>query len=257
MEKAILNLPFDQKSFVFYGNEHDKSIFQAVKEHGYYEVHIMNHLKKIIKPNSICLDIGANIGLTSLALSYLAKDGLIYSFEPSDINFSYLMQTIKENQLKNIFPINLGVYDKNTNIEFFNNSDGGGWSFVFEEPGIAVTPNQVITCVRLDDWIPAAGITNVDFIKIDIEGSETKALQGALNTIHKWKPDLIIEFNPLSISSIGGFDPSELFELLKSLYPKIYHINHFNTAVVQVADYSHLRELIKPTIWGDLYCTFN
>ncbi|MBY0074698.1 FkbM family methyltransferase [Priestia aryabhattai] len=257
MEKSILNLPFDQKSFTIFGSEQDISIFQpVVKANGYYDPFMMNFLKKIINPTSVCLDIGANIGLISLTLSHLANNGLVYSFEPSNTNFFYLSKTIAENRIQNIVSINLGLYDKNSNIKFMETGNGGGWSHV-DEYSETLTPDEVVTCVRLDDWIESEGITNIDFIKMDIEGSEIKALNGAMNTLHKWKPDLIIEFNPVTISTFNpGVNPKELFTLLNSTYPNIYFIDRITNSLVKIVDYSHLSELISPTILGDLYCTF-
>ncbi|WP_419394322.1 FkbM family methyltransferase [Cytobacillus praedii] len=256
MEKTIFNLPFDQKSFIVYGSQQDRSIFQYIKANGYYENHIINLLKKITDSKSVCLDIGANIGLISLALSYLATEGKVYSFEPSKRNFSYLVQNIKENYVANINPINIGVYDQNKDMEFCNISDGGGWSFVFNGTESITQPNEVVTCVRLDDWVQTEGINKIDLIKIDTEGSEAKVIRGAINTIHNTRPDVIVEFFPEKISENSGDNPEELYNLLESIYPNIYFINRFDDSLVKPADYSHLTELIKPTVYGELYCTF-
>ncbi|MCI0764731.1 FkbM family methyltransferase [Bacillus sp. TL12] len=256
MDRAILNLPFDNKNFIVYGSELDRSIFQYVKaSKGEYEYYIMNLLKTIIDPKSICLDIGANIGLISLALSYLANNGKVYSFEPSQKNYSYLVRNIKVNKIDNILPFNLGIYNENANMRFCDISDGGGWSFVYNNRESIATPNQDIMCVKLDDWIKAENVTKIDFIKIDTEGSELKALFGALNTIQLWKPDIIIEFNPICISRNTGDNPEDVFNLLKSIYPSVYFINR-DSNLIKVEDYSALLKLIEKFVYGDLYCTF-
>ncbi|MGD6818503.1 FkbM family methyltransferase [Metabacillus sp. 84] len=257
MAKAALHLPYDNKTFIINGNELDSSVFKPVKTKGTYEPHVMRLLKKIIRHESVCLDIGANIGLISLALSYLAKEGQVYSFEPSKTNFPFLVQTIEDNHIKNISPINVGVYDRNTNINFCEiGAGGGGWSFVFDETKIDATPNEIIPCIKLDDWVQNTNVQKVDFIKIDIEGSEIKAIQGASNTIKKWKPDLIVEFNPIAISDLGGAEPEELYNMIKTAgYPSIYVLKRDNT-LVKAADYSTLMQLMSGGTHEDLYCSF-
>lgn len=252
----MLNLPFDQKSFILCGNEQDRSILQGIEAcNGFYEPHIMNLLRSIIEPHSVCLDIGANIGVISLALSHLAKDGKIYSFEPSSSNFPYLLQNISENHIQNVEAINTGVYDHNTNIAFIDFEDGGGWSYI-PNGTKTDTPDQVISCVKIDDWVAMKGIDRLDFVKMDIEGSEIQALNGALSSIHQWQPDLIIEFNTYALSELAGQNPLDLFKLLKSTYPHIYLINRSDYTLFRIHEYDQILESIKPLLLGDLYCTF-
>jgi hypothetical protein len=54
-----------------------------------------------------------------------------------------------------------------------------------DQTGTAIT-------ISIDDFVSANGITKVDFIKMDIEGAELKALKGAKQTIKKFKPKLAI-----------------------------------------------------------------
>jgi hypothetical protein len=69
----------------------------------------------------------------------------------------------------------------------------------FEEngPGTRVIPDNIdntggVETLSIDDLVESKGISRVDFIKMDIEGSELKALQGALNTIKRDRPKMAI-----------------------------------------------------------------
>ena len=55
----------------------------------------------------------------------------------------------------------------------------------------------------LDEYLSINDLDKPNFIKVDIEGSEIDFLYGAINTITKWNPDLMIEFHGLSLLESG------------------------------------------------------
>lgn len=254
LKKVDFHLPFDQKSFVVYGSESDQSVLFFIEhDKGLYEDYVINPLKSIVQPDFICLDIGANLGTISLALSYLANRGKVYAFEPSHVNYPYLVKTIAENQITNIEPLHLGVFDRNGTIHFHEDARGGGWSFIpHAHPG-AAPPTDQISCVRLDDWVEQNLIPRVDLLKIDVEGSEVIVLENALNTLHKWNPDLIIEFNPESIKNNFGKHPLVLYVLLEKLFSHMYILKRDHT-IVKINNYNHLLDEMTP-FHADLFCT--
>jgi hypothetical protein len=67
---------------------------------GIYEKEILDLFRKKIKKNSICLDIGANIGFHSLFLSKISKK--VISFEPIKSLYDQFNESIKINNIKNI-----------------------------------------------------------------------------------------------------------------------------------------------------------
>ncbi|MDF2681166.1 MAG: hypothetical protein K0R47_2356 [Brevibacillus sp.] len=254
LKKVDFLLPFDQKSFTVYGSESDESVLHFIQtEKGYYEHYVIQPLKKVVQPDFICLDIGANIGTISLALSYLANQGKVYAFEPSNINYSYLVKNIAENQITNIEPLHLGVFDRNGTIHFHEDSRGGGWSFIPQDEKVVSQSNQHINCVRLDDWMELNLIPRVDLIKLDVEGSEYTVLESGLNTLRKWDPDLIIEFNLESMRDNFNRHPLVLYVLLEKLYSHIYILKRDDT-IVEIKNYNQLLDEMKP-FHADLYCT--
>ncbi|QRG69336.1 FkbM family methyltransferase [Brevibacillus choshinensis] len=254
LKKVEFLLPFDEKSFTVYGSESDQSVLHFIEtEKGYYEHYVLHPLKNIVQPDFICLDIGANIGTISLALSYLAREGKVYAFEPSDINYAYLVKNIAENQINNIEPLHLGVFDRNGTIHFHEDARGGGWSFIPQDTNMAARSNQHISCVRLDDWMDQNLIPRVDLIKLDVEGSEYTVLESALNTLRKWNPDLIIEFNPESIQDNFNRHPLVLYVLLEKLFSHIYILKRDDT-IVKINNYNQLLDEMKP-FHADLFCT--
>lgn len=254
LKKVNFLLPFDQKSFAVYGSETDQSVLHFIEtENGYYEHYVINPLKRVVQPDFICLDIGANLGTISLALSYLAPQGKVYAFEPSNVNYAYLVKTIAENQIDNIEPLHLGVFDRNGTIHFHEDERGGGWSFIPQDEMVIAKSNQHINCVRLDDWVEMNMIPRVDLIKIDVEGSEVIVLEHAINTLRKWNPDLIVEFNLESMRDNFNRHPLVLYVLLEKLFSHIYLLKRDDT-IVKINNYNQLLEEMKP-FHGDLFCT--
>ncbi|TQR39132.1 FkbM family methyltransferase [Brevibacillus brevis] len=254
MKKVDFHLPFDNQTFTVYGDDSDQSVLYFMEYYkGYYEDYVIHPLKKIVQPDHVCLDIGANIGAISLALSYLAPQGKVYAFEPSDVNYPYLLRNLAENHITNVEPLQLGIADRNGNIHFNDDPRGGGWSYIPHEPEAVEKSTQFISCVRLDDWVEQNMISRIDLIKIDVEGSEVIVLESAMRTLKQWDPDVIIEFNPESITENFGRHPLVLYTLLEKLFTHLYMFKRDNT-VVKVKNYNHLLDEMKP-FHADLFCT--
>lgn len=193
MKQVHFHLPFDQKSFVLYGSDSDQSVLYYMElENGYYEAYVLKLLQRVVKPDFICLDIGANLGTISLAMSHLAPKGRVYAFEPSSVNYPYLVRTITDNGIRNIEPLQLGVYDRNVTLYFHEVSAGGGWSHIESRQTSPADPSNIITCVTLDDWVQTKGLERIDLLKVDVEGSESEVLQGARQTIQRFNPANLI-----------------------------------------------------------------
>ncbi|EJL43059.1 FkbM family methyltransferase [Brevibacillus agri] len=249
---VTFRLPFDDKSFLVHGSSFDQSVLYYIEmAGGLYEEYVLNVLKRVVQPDYTCLDIGANLGTISLALSHLAPRGKVYAFEPSAVNLAFMKQTLHDNGASNVEPVPLGVFDRNGIIEFCEVDRGGGWSFIASEATSAAT--NTISCTRLDDWVAARSLSRIDLIKLDVEGSEIQVLQGGMETFKTFDPDLVIEFNPDNLRGYFGKDPNELFLCLFALYSHLYLIKR-DGGLMKITSYTQLLDAIKP-FHGDLFCT--
>lgn len=122
-----------------------------------------------------CFDFG-----TSKLLLSKCKADKIYAFEPDVSNLEKVKAEVEKMQLSNVELIPAGMWDCNTTLHF--NSQGSIMSRV-DENG-----EEEIKVVSIDEVVDG----KVTFIKMDIEGSELKALHGAEKTISKYKPKLAI-----------------------------------------------------------------
>lgn len=251
---VLLNLPTGKK-IKLSGYEGDESIIGAIEaSQGNYEINVMSKLIDIISANSVCLDVGANIGALSLAFADIANQGVVYSIEVGSSNYEYLMENVKQNGFNNIQPINIAVSDYNGTATFNYVEQVAGCSFI-STTGVEAGKQETVKVTTIDDLIEELGIERLDFIKMDVEGGERKALIGAVNSIQKFRPSLIIEWNPETIRRFYGEEPNELFELLSSTWSYIEVLKDEEKLSVNSYD-----ELCKVTNagkgWEDLLCRF-
>jgi FkbM family methyltransferase len=133
------------------------------------------------------IDVGACTGESALIFSQYT-DKKVYSFEPSPANFEMLKKTINLNNLADkIIPINKGLGDKKEVIKIRTDIGGGGFNLYANTD----KEGESIEIDTLDNFVEENNI-EVGLIKVDIEGMEQKFLAGAINTIKKQKPVLLL-----------------------------------------------------------------
>ncbi|MFC5283217.1 FkbM family methyltransferase [Pedobacter alpinus] len=141
--------------------------------------------------NDVVFDIGGCYGDTALYFAHkVGKTGKVYSFEfiPGNIKL-HQMNCDLNKELKPRIELIRQPVDSVSNIEIYFKDNGPG-SRVAKEPFKEQTGTAVT--ISVDDFVTQNNLTKVDFIKMDIEGAELDALNGAINTIKKYKPKLAI-----------------------------------------------------------------
>jgi FkbM family methyltransferase len=159
-----------------------------------------------IPADAVCLDIGANIGLTALLLSSQCTHGHVYAFEPVPKNARFLRRNIMLNGVKNCTVIEQAVSDAVTSARF--TQYGAQSMTVTERRQPQNTPEIItVTATTLDEFVRRNPELSVDFIKMDVEGSEANVLAGGARLIERDRPEILMEFNPHCMISGHGFDP--------------------------------------------------
>jgi FkbM family methyltransferase len=194
--KAPLPIPIDindkqeiirAEDFNFCTLKNDTCISDSLRQNVIFEKFIVSLLSKIINPNRNMLDVGSNIGVWSIVYSTFMK-GTIYAFEPQEEVFNCLVNNIKLNQCKNIIPYNLALSDKkttylmNASYDVLNNF---GAFRISSDGALSITA----------DIGDSLNLSNIGFIKMDVEGHEMEALIGLSKTIQESKPVLAVEIH--------------------------------------------------------------
>lgn len=122
-----------------------------------------------IGTGSIVIDIGAHIGVFSLFAVTMAKDVTVYSYEPSDENFSLLKQNVVLNNAQdNVHAFNMGVSGAGGRRKLFINRSNPGANSIVRETGESV----IVETVSLKDIFDMNALERCDFLKMDSEGME-------------------------------------------------------------------------------------
>lgn len=115
----------------------------------------------------VVVDVGANIGTFSLFIYDLADK--IYAVEPVEENIDCLRQTIRDNELTKITPVQMAISDKSfiQRMERLGDPGEGGWK-------LSDIGDYPVDTRTLKDFMRSQEIDYIDLLKIDVEGEEAK-----------------------------------------------------------------------------------
>jgi FkbM family methyltransferase len=169
------------------------SVINEMKAGRFFESYIIDTAREFIKPNTAVLDVGAHFGQMSIEFSKITgKGGIVYAFEADDFIYSLLNKNIHANNCKNIKPILGAVYNVSDEEKFYPKQDferfGSYGSYGIDNNATEGRKVKTLTIDSLN--IPE----KISFMKVDIQGSDLFAIQGARQTILKNKMPVLFEF---------------------------------------------------------------
>lgn len=150
-------------------------------------------LRKALRSGDTFIDVGANVGFYTRMASIIVSDrGQVIAFEPMPAALRLLR--LNSEDLSNVRVIAKALSDHEGVDTFFVREHGDTSSL---SPDTTARSVQVsVTTLDKTLGCEAADVGRVDFIKIDVEGSELNVLRGATETIRKYQPIVYFEFLP-------------------------------------------------------------
>jgi len=144
-----------------------------------------------VRPGDVVLDCGANVGVFTRA-ALAAGASLVVAIEPVPENIECLRRNFSE-QIRQgrvvLYP--KGVWNQDAELAIrYDRETHAADSFVMEQPGWKPGPKLPLTTI--DKLVEELDLARVDFIKMDIEGAEPRAIDGARRTLRRWKPRLAL-----------------------------------------------------------------
>ena len=217
----MVNIKFSNSNFDMFIYKSNDFLSNAISGSGSWETKETNNLlslldyysrKKNIERNDIyVLDIGANIGWYTFILGN--KGYNIISFEPSTTNYYILNKNYCLNNNTNIILINKGLDIEETNISIYHPLINIGNAISSNDAHNSNITNYIkeeIILTKLEKYIPYLVNKNLALMKLDIEGSEGKAIESGKELITKYHiPFIFMEWTPKALK-LKGTDP-ELF----------------------------------------------
>lgn len=194
------------------------------------------------KRELLFFDIGANQGQYTRALTqYFGKIAIIHAFEPSFMTYEMLLNSLHDN--RNVITNNFGFSDKIKDSLLYTNEIGSGMASVYHREnlawGIKMNICEEIKLTTIDSYCEDKKIDRINFMKLDIEGHEYFALQGAKRMIREKRIDAIqFEFGGCNIDSRTYY--RDFYYLLNENY-KIYRV--LKDGLFDMGDYSQTDEI--------------
>jgi FkbM family methyltransferase len=158
---------------------------RILAQRNFFEAAQLAEIRPLIGPDSVVLDAGANIGNHTVFFALICGARQVHAFEPMRVAFSTLQRNVQLNDLTNVLAYNLalGASEGEAQLLRYVEHNTGGSVLGLDAPGggYRVVP---IDCLALE---------RCDFIKIDVEGAQIQALDGAAETIARCRPMVWVE----------------------------------------------------------------
>ena len=158
-----------------------------------YEEGTLGLIDRLLPEQGVIIDVGANSGVMSVfAARKAGKAGLALAFEPDNKNFARLTWAREANSVPQLlpFPLALGHASAMAPLRRAPSGDGG-LSSLAELEGFV--EHSSVAIVSMDDVLSVLPVSRVDVIKIDVEGAEKAVIDGAQETLRRFKPAVIME----------------------------------------------------------------
>lgn len=194
----------------------------------------------------ILFDVGANIGDYATLLREIFHDkAKIFAFEPSFRTFQKLSSNIGSEI--NVKLYNFGFGDKNSRVNLYSNADESGLASVYQRKlkhfNIDMSRREQVELKTIDSFCENEHINHINLLKLDVEGHEKMALDGAMRMIKNGNIDFIqFEFGGCNIDSRTFFQ--DFYYLLSDKY-QIYRI--VKDGLWPIKEYKSIYEVFTTT----------
>lgn len=176
-----------------------------------FEPEVSFLIKSLIHPGDVVLDIGANVGVHTVALARLASPGQVIAFEPVAEMAERNSLNCSLNGLSNVTIVACGLGAENGTLTMNVNQSGSGMegtSSFIETVHVTRNPahyqTRTLPVRRLDDVLAEMKPEGrISFIKIDTEGFEPPVLDGARETIRTHRPAMLVEAHSTRLARLG------------------------------------------------------
>ena len=209
-------------------------IYETIFNHQYTMLQAQPYI--MVEKGDVVLDCGACFGDSSLLFAQMAgPEGKVYALECADVNIRVFQKNLDLNP----------TYRNNIDIFKYAVSDESGQKLRFRyAQGATAIKTELqedhesieVESKSIDDFVAQTNLQKLDFMKMDIEGSEQAALRGATKTLQRFRPKLAISVYHLIDDLI------EIPKIIKSILPDYqFYLEHHSIHASETVLYGRPR----------------
>lgn len=218
-------------------------------EDGLFEPASTQWVDKLVTPGMVTVDVGANFGYYTLRLSRLVGEhGRVHAFEPSQRYRDRLLDHLERNNCHNVLVSDCGLSDVASEQMLYG--DNISASMHWADDGKPPTISETIRLRTLDSYAEEMELTQLDFIKVDIDGHEPKFVAGAAKTLQRFRPIILMEFSQINLVAAES-DVDILANQLRSFG---YSLHSETTGQPYVTHANFLRDVMNCSHSVNLIC---
>lgn len=176
-----------------------------------YDAQAVAIMKRVLKPDSACVDVGCHDGLIMDRILELAPRGRHFGFEPLPDHYAGIVQRYRANP--NVQLYNLALSEEAGQTTFNHVVSNPQYSGIRQRH--YSRPEEVVQIpvrlARLDDVLPSNA--EVRLVKVDVEGAELQVFRGATGMLAKFRPYVVFEHG-VGAADCYGTKPEQVYDLL-------------------------------------------
>jgi len=174
---------------------------------GEWQPEVWNSAAPVLSEGSVFFDVGAHIGYFSMkGAARVGKTGRVVAFEPNPETLRLLRDNVAANHFENVIVEPIACTDREQTLTLYAAPEVNTGASSLSQDNASVSSVEAARpfTVRgrpIDDVVQELGLTRVDAMKIDVEGAEVIVLRGAVKTLNRFHPKLVIEVVPRQLAS--------------------------------------------------------
>lgn len=200
-------------------------------------------LRATVVPDSVIVDVGANIGLHALSLAATCPRGHVHAFEPVPRTERLLRENVDLNGAPNITVHPIAAGAEPGVLRFFENEEFAAGSMALDnadpllvellaarshaDTATAGTREAqgreiAVPCATLDEYCTEIGLTKLDLLKVDAEGHDLQVLRGAREVLARFRPIVQLEFASFAFSMHQRILPSDALAEVRETFDRVF-----------------------------------
>lgn len=224
----------DLGGYAMYVAENDHAVGGSILTTHTYEPGVSDVFRRLLKPGMTVIDIGANIGwFTMLSAHLVGSAGRVFAIEPGPVNGRFLLLNKAVNHFDQVTLIHAAASDDIQSLAYSSSFSNGFVSDLATATPAEVLDADIVFSLPIDLVVPAT--LSVDLIKVDVEGWEMKALNGARQIIERCKPWIIAEFTPPALEGFSKVTGEQFLQALGA-YGYQFEVIHDHAVVACGSD---------------------